>query len=177
MSKEVLSKQANQAICHDQHAKARTLQVGQQVFVRNFGSDLLWIPGVLENTLGPVSYLVQVQNTLLWKWHIDHIKQWTGTPNIQPSGTQTREPEEYSFPVMSELSDSENTSPSSSISATPTTRPRHQYPIREWQPHDKWPFDFMLLSHVTIISSIVIFVLYLIMTLLKEEECDAIVKL
>ena len=132
-SKEVLSKQADQATRHDQHAKARTLQVRQQVFVRNFGSGPLWIAqGVIENILGPVSYLVRVQNNEVWKRHIDHIKEWTGTSSIQPAATQTSELEDCSFSATSESSDAEDTSPSSPIRpATPTTRPRHRYLTRE----------------------------------------------
>ena len=45
---------------HDQHAKQRSFQVGQNVMVKNMrpGSD--WIPAVIAQQLGPVSFLLYV---------------------------------------------------------------------------------------------------------------------
>ena len=106
--------------------------MGQQVLVRNFGSGSLWIPGTIEKVLGPISYLVRVGNNLLWKRHLDHIKVWTGSPDIQPSRAPAGEQEDWSFPRTSDSSVSGDVDPSgSSVSATPTARPRHRYPTRE----------------------------------------------
>jgi len=50
----VLSKQAAQKNQHDQHARSRTMKVGQPVMVKNMRPGDGWIPGVILKHLGPV---------------------------------------------------------------------------------------------------------------------------
>ena len=124
--------------------------MGQQVLVRNVGSGSLWMPGTIEKVLGPISYLVWVRNNLLWKQHLDHIKMWTESPYIQPSGAQTSEQEDWSFPGMFDSSDCGYVDPSSlSVSATPASRPRHRYPTREHRSPDRLVFHIgRLMLHI-----------------------------
>ena len=66
----VLEKQADQETQHSQHAKTRHFSVGQPVMARNVRSGNKWVPGVVKKQLGP---LVEVEQGILWKHHIDHL--------------------------------------------------------------------------------------------------------
>ena len=71
---QVANKQADEVMHHDLHAKARSCAVGDQVMVKTLrpGSD--WIPGTVWQKMRPLSYLVEVQDKLQWKQHVDHLK-------------------------------------------------------------------------------------------------------
>ena len=42
---------------------------------RNFLQGLTWVPGVVTEVCGPVSYMVRVQPNNVWRRHVDHIKE------------------------------------------------------------------------------------------------------
>ena len=44
------------------------------VFVYNFLGTPKWLPGVIEQTLGPVSFRVLLQDGRTWRRHMDHIR-------------------------------------------------------------------------------------------------------
>ena len=48
--------------------------------VRNFRARAAWIPGVIAQQLGPVTYLVNVSEGRHWKRHVDHIKNLQARP-------------------------------------------------------------------------------------------------
>lgn len=56
----VADKQTVQKSNHDQHAHGREMTVGQLVMARNLRPGDAWIPGVVVEVLGPVSFLVDV---------------------------------------------------------------------------------------------------------------------
>jgi hypothetical protein len=72
-SKHVMNKQADQVSHHNQHAKARHFSIEQNVMVRNLRPGKKWVPGVIKKQLGPLTFLVEVENGILWKRHIDHL--------------------------------------------------------------------------------------------------------
>ena len=78
--RRVEEKQENQMKHHDLHARARDLTVGQRVMVRNFRQGPHWIPGTVVKQKGPLTYLVKVRETQVWKRHIDHLRQIEDTP-------------------------------------------------------------------------------------------------
>ena len=41
---------------------------------RNFLQGTTWVPGVLKECCGPLTYLVEVESGVLWRQHADHIK-------------------------------------------------------------------------------------------------------
>ena len=57
----VLSRQDKQKQDHDQHAKERSLSVGQIVLAKNFLPGLAWVPALVKKLLGPLTYLVEVK--------------------------------------------------------------------------------------------------------------------
>ena len=67
-----MNKQADQVSHHNQHAKARHFSIEQNVMVRNLRPGKKWVPGV-KKQLGPLTFLVEVENGILWKRHIDQL--------------------------------------------------------------------------------------------------------
>ena len=55
---QVQKQQANQKMWHDQHAHARQFFLGQTVMAQNLRPGPKWVPGVVVECLGPLSYLV-----------------------------------------------------------------------------------------------------------------------
>ena len=73
--RQVCAKQAAQIVHHDLHAKGRQFSIGQKVMVKSVPSESQWVPGTVLRQLGPVTYEVEVKDGLVWKRHIDHIRE------------------------------------------------------------------------------------------------------
>ena len=61
-------------MAHDKRSKPRELTVGERVMAMNNKKGLPYVPAVVKKKLGPLTYLIQTQNGLTWKRHIDHLK-------------------------------------------------------------------------------------------------------
>ena len=68
----VEAQQALQKNQHDRHTKDRLFDVGQSVLARNLRAGPKWIPGVMVEKTGPVSYKVQVSDQI-WRRHCDQL--------------------------------------------------------------------------------------------------------
>ena len=88
---DVVSKQADQKLQHDQHCKSRELYIGQRVLVRNVRPGQSWIPGTVIERNGPLSYLVQVSSDKVWKRHIDHIREMHDSPQQEEDVSSGRQ--------------------------------------------------------------------------------------
>ena len=71
----VAERQAQQKADHDQHARVRQFSVGDIVMAKNFRSGPNWLPATVVERLGPLSYLVETADKLLWRRHVDHVKR------------------------------------------------------------------------------------------------------
>ena len=71
----VLNKQSQQKDQHDQRARDREFFVGQSVMARNLRPGADWVPAVVVERLGPLTYLVETSDRLLWKRHIDLLRE------------------------------------------------------------------------------------------------------
>jgi len=67
LEKQVVEKQADQIVQHDQHVKHRSFSTGQKVTAKNFRPGIAWVVAKIEKQLGPLSYLVRIQSNLVWK--------------------------------------------------------------------------------------------------------------
>ena len=86
VSKQVHDKQADQIATHDQHTKSRDFNVGQDAMVRNLRpTGPKWIPGTIIKQTGPLSYIVQVEQGIEWKRHVDHLHEYTKTTHAAPT--------------------------------------------------------------------------------------------
>ena len=74
METHVMERQSKQRD-HDKHTKAREFKVGDTVMAKNLRPGLDWVKAIIISKLGPLSYLVETENKLLWRRHIDHLKK------------------------------------------------------------------------------------------------------
>lgn len=75
---QVVDQQAQQKANHDRHSKEQELTDGQFVLAKNFCSGLKWMPGVIVEVLGPLSYHVKLTDRQILKQHADHLLHHTG---------------------------------------------------------------------------------------------------
>ena len=71
---KVQSRQERQKSDHDRHARSREFKCSDLVHIRNFGQGPMWIPGVVIQVRGPVSYTVKLANGEQKCRHVDHIR-------------------------------------------------------------------------------------------------------
>ena len=90
---QVAEKQAQQKANHDRKAQFRQFFVGQNVMARNLRPGNDWVPAVIVERLGPVSYLVETADHQLWRRHLDHLKEIRGSAHPE-QGQQEHTPEE-----------------------------------------------------------------------------------
>ena len=72
--------QDRQKESHDQHAKERNLSAGKRVYAENFGKVARWLPGILKEANGPVSFTVELQDGRIIRRHSDHLRSRTDIP-------------------------------------------------------------------------------------------------
>ena len=128
-------KQAQQKLDHDNSRVIRTFTIGQKVMAKNFRDGPKWVPGVISKILGPLSYLVQMEDGLMWRRHVDHIRDnstssshipdvdYDPIPNIPETVTSTTDNE------LNQSLDTDQVETSPNLS-TPTNR----YPQRVRRP-------------------------------------------
>ena len=73
--KRVCDSQAKQKQQHDEHGKDRSFSPGQTVWARDFRGSSKWLPGVVMQCTGPLTYMIQLNDKSLWKRHIDHLQK------------------------------------------------------------------------------------------------------
>ena len=71
----VIQKQANDKQRHDAHAAERTFRAGDTVWAMNFQGKPKWIATVVENQLGPLTFVVRLKGGRTWKRHQDHLRE------------------------------------------------------------------------------------------------------
>ncbi len=101
--RQVDRRQAQQEADHDRRACSLELFVGQQVMARNLRPGAPWIAGVVIERLGPLTYLVQVDNGQLWKRHLDHLRI-RGHQLSAGGNPQAEESADYDFSNVQESS-------------------------------------------------------------------------
>ena len=135
---------------HDQHAKPRNLEIGEFIMAWNFGSGSKWLPGIIQQKQGPLSYVIEMETGTSWKHNVDHILPSGINPNIDvtdddiedfgelpSSGPDKAEPV---VPVATPSDPSDETAslPAVSDQIDPSTIPIRQqcYPSQTYEPLD-----------------------------------------
>lgn len=86
---KVINKQQLQKAQHDHTSRHHEFSLNDPVFVRNFRPGPRWLPGTIQQKLGPITYLVKVSG-YLWRRHLDHIhSQYTKIDSSTQSATET----------------------------------------------------------------------------------------
>ena len=65
---------------HDKKAKETQYLIGQNVMAKNFRNGPKWLPGVIVEQLGILTFLVQLDNGMFWKRHVDQLRHLDDTP-------------------------------------------------------------------------------------------------
>ena len=65
---------------HDFHAKERDLAPGKEIYAKNFGNGPRWLPGILQEAKGPVSFTAELEDGRIIRRHSDHLRIRTDVP-------------------------------------------------------------------------------------------------
>ena len=102
LSATVQNNQLRQKLYHDSDKPYRTFTEGEAVYVEDFTTaKQKWIPGTIQNTSGPLSYIIVLLDGTTVKRHIDSIK----ARHVNPDTTTLLE-EDETFQIGPELTSS-----------------------------------------------------------------------
>lgn len=74
LADRVLSKQSKMKDIHDPRVAQTQFYCGDSVWALNMAGTPKWLPGVLEDRTGPVSFTVRLTDNRLWRRHSDHLR-------------------------------------------------------------------------------------------------------
>lgn len=63
----------------------------------NWSSGPDWVPGVIVEQLGPLTFQVRTQQSQLWKRHVHYLRKSQRNSELPISESQSKESESYSF--------------------------------------------------------------------------------
>ena len=133
--------------------------------VRNQIPGRPWVPGIVEEVQGPLTYLVRLDTGQIWKRHIDHVRE-VGVSNDEQTSTTDTEvfdvliptdnsstndtpsmPESASEDSRGIASSSTSTNVDSSLSistnvdsSSPSDIPQRRYPQRTRKPNPRYTY-------------------------------------
>ena len=127
-AKKVCDSQAKQKQRHDEHTKERSFSPGQTVWARDFRGSTKWVPGVVLQCTGPLTYMIQLDDKSLWKRHVDHLQSHVETqPNPSTlTATDDSESSDSPFIPITPSTEPSLTSDETSQSTTEQSQPVEQ---------------------------------------------------
>ena len=155
-NRRVNNKQADQKAYHDRKAKERSLRIGQRVVVRNQIPGRPWVPGIVEEMQGPLTYLICLDTGQRWKRHVDHVREIGGSndEHDEQNFSRTIDTEVFDAPMPTDNGSTNNTPPmaesgtessesvvSSSTNVEPSSTedvPSRRYPQRIRKPNPRY---------------------------------------
>lgn len=75
LTSKVAEAQAKQKHYHDRGTRDRHFEIGDRVYVHNFGSGQTWLQGTIIAVTGPLSYRVTLQDGRVIRRHLDQIRR------------------------------------------------------------------------------------------------------
>ena len=84
-------RQSQQKAQHDTRARPRKFELGETVFVKNFGPGQKWLPGKVVEMTGPVSYRVEMEDGRERRCHQDQVRIRVTAQGI-PTNSEEKEP-------------------------------------------------------------------------------------
>lgn len=131
----VSAKQAEQKFHHDRQGKHRSLAPGTPVMVRDYTGSNKWIPGIVIQKLGPVTYHIEIAPGRIVKRHIDQLQlrqHCTDTSTVSSTPQQdTTTDVSYPYPTVSDTPDPPETT-------EPAQSHERRYPQREHHPPERF---------------------------------------
>ena len=71
----VENKQSQQKSDHDGNRELRSFFIGQKVRAKNYREGPKWVPAMVVQKCGPLSYIVETQDHQKWRRHVDQIRK------------------------------------------------------------------------------------------------------
>ena len=106
---------------HDQHAKDRHFALEDPVFIRNFDkSGPAWLPGIICEVKGPLTYFVELADKRIFRRHIEHIRKRTS----EEATTNLPEEDDDPLPTTAPTSTREDNDTSTPLAVEPAAEPR-----------------------------------------------------
>ena len=148
---QVTSKQADQKQHHDKHSRSQPMFPGTSVFVREYNGPHKWIPGVILQKLGPVTFSVAINNGRTVKRHIDQLRHRIVTPKAiatpATTSSDTIDIDTYPYSPPEDTTVSETTTEQHTTNPATTEPPEGYYPLRQRRPPDHLTLNFDGQSH------------------------------
>ncbi len=149
VSKNVEKHQMTQKYHHDSHAKARSFVIGDTVWVRNYTkSGYKWLPGIVSNYAGPVSYRIRLQeNDCVIRRHADQIRGVDKMPQQHPTVIESEQvPDEVDINIDNDIEDPDQEQPQQTDNQqyhppSQTEPPVGRYPVRNRNAPNRYGFS------------------------------------
>ena len=85
--------QANQKQQHDKHVHDRQFKLNDSVSIVNFAKGPKWLPGVIVDQTGPVSFHIRLDDGRVVRRHQDHI-------HLRLSASESSSVDDYDLPLV-----------------------------------------------------------------------------
>ena len=143
----VTKAQGMQKAQHDTKARETRYVIGENVMAKNYRSGPKWLPGVIVEQLGTLIFLVQLDNGMFWKRHVDQLcgrdqssGNNTDSEAAYASTDSTNESSEISNEAVTDTT-SEATQNETVTTATSNSIPARRYPDRVRRPPKQYQTD------------------------------------
>ena len=97
LERKVNVNQERQKKAHDSHASSREFVIGDQVYVKNYGSGNSWLPGKVTNKLGSTMYGVLLNDGRSVRKHADQMRSRIGNDNSVDNSVEMNVDDNDSF--------------------------------------------------------------------------------
>ena len=112
LEKKVCSEQTKQKHKHDELSKDHSFNKGDTVWMRDFRGSNKLISGVIVESVGPVSYKIQLQDGQVCKRHINHIHSQKRTSvSLSQDSEHTDDSHWLTYPVQPSSTSNTNLPP------------------------------------------------------------------
>ena len=124
VTERIEQRQLQQKLSHDSSSRWMYFSIGETVYAQNFGTGQKWMPAVVQEVTGPVSFLVKLQDSRLVRRHQDHLRRRIPDgEDEKPVSDDFPEILIDSFPVAPNCTDDGSTPENPGPAADPTETP------------------------------------------------------
>ena len=83
VTERVEQSQLKQKLSHDSIARRMYFSKGETVYAQKFGTGQKWMPAIVQDVTGPVSFLVKLEDGCLIRRHQDHLRRRVTESDIE----------------------------------------------------------------------------------------------
>jgi hypothetical protein len=126
VGKTVEQAQERQQAAYRSSQQTKEFKDGDLVWARNYREGDKWVPASVVKRKGPLTYRVRINDSLVWKRHVDQLKPRTAEQSPFIDFEFARQPAE------------ENGNPEPVQEAG---EPQRRYPLRNRRPQERYGFE------------------------------------